>query len=459
MRETPVPPVYSASDEAAPAGQAAGASRDWLERSLSAVWHPCTQMKQHEALPLVPIARGEGAWLYDFDGRRYLDGVSSWWVNLFGHANPRIRAAIVAQLGELEHVLLAGFTHRPVVELSERLAALAPGRLGHAFYGSDGAAATEIALKMAFHYWKNRGRSGKTRYLSLAGSYHGETLGALAVTDVPIFRDTYAPLLNRNLTVPSPDSRAAATGESARDVAIRAADALETHLARHHETIAAFIVEPVVQGASGMAMHDPHYLALAREICTRHDVLLIADEIMTGFGRTGTMFACEAAGIAPDMICLSKGITGGYLPLSCVLSTEAIYAAFYADETERGFLHSHSYTGNPLACAAALAVLDIFRDDDVLRANRARAERWTALAAPLAAHPKVRAFRHCGMIWAFEVATDRVDFARWCFAQGLARELLLRPIGRTVYFMPPYILTDDEFALLVNRTREIVEQA
>ena len=459
MRETPDPPVYSTPDEAARVGNPAGMSGRWLQRSLAAVWHPCTQMKQHEALPLVPIARGEGAWLYDFDGRRYLDGVSSWWVNLFGHANPRIRSAIVAQLDELEHVMLAGFTHRPVVELSERLAALAPGRLGHAFYGSDGAAATEIALKMAFHFWKNHGRGEKTNFLSLAGSYHGETLGALAVTDVPIFRATYAPLLNRNLTVPSPDARRAKDGETARDVAVRAAAALEAHLARHHDTIAAFIVEPLVQGASGMVMYDPHYLALAREVCTRYDVLLIADEIMTGFGRTGTMFACDTAGIVPDMICLSKGITGGYLPLSCVLSTDAIYAAFYADEVERGFLHSHSYTGNPLACAAALAVLDIFRDDDVLNTNRQKSGRWTALAAPLAAHPKARDFRNRGMIWAFEVDTDRPDFARWFFAEGLARELLLRPIGRTVYFMPPYVMTDDEFALLAGRTREIVDAA
>jgi len=459
MRETSAPPDYSASGKGKRGAHGAEASAEWLARSLSAVWHPCTQMKQHESLPLVPVARGDGAWLYDFDGRRYLDGVSSWWVNLFGHANPRIRSAIVGQLDELEHVMLAGFTHRPVVELSERLAALAPGNLGHAFYGSDGAAATEIALKMAFHYWKNLGRPGKKRYLSLAGSYHGETLGALAVTDVPIFRDTYAPLLNRNLTVPSPDGRAAAAHESARDVAVRAATALEAHLARHHETIAAFIVEPLVQGAAGMAMHDPHYLTLARELCTRYAVLLVVDEIMTGFGRTGTMFACEAAGIAPDLMCLSKGITGGYLPLSCVLSTDAIYAAFYADATERGFLHSHSYTGNPLACAAALAVLDIFRDDDVLASNEMKTRRWTEIAAPLATHTKVRAFRQRGMIWAFEVDTDRKDFARWCFGEGLARELLLRPIGRTVYFMPPYILRDDEFALLCERTRQIVDQA
>jgi adenosylmethionine-8-amino-7-oxononanoate aminotransferase len=434
-------------------------NRHWLERSRRAVWHPCTQMKAHETLPLVPIARAEGAWLEDFDGRRYLDAVSSWWVNLFGHGEPRINAALVDQLGTLEHAMLAGFTHRPVVELSERLAALAPAGLGHAFYGSDGAAATEIALKMALHYWQNRGRPDKAGFVAVAGGYHGETLGALAVTDVALFRATYAPLLRAGAVVPSPDARGAAPGESARDVADRAADALAAHLAAHHATTAALIVEPRVQGAGGMAMHDPHYLVRARSLCTQFDVLLIADEIMTGFGRTGTMFACEQAGIAPDFLCLSKGITGGYLPLSCVLTTETVYAAFYADELARAFLHSHSYTGNALACRAALAVLDIFRDDDVVAANRARSARWSALAAPLAVHPKVRHFRNAGMIWAFDVATPRADFARWCFAEGLARGLLLRPIGNTVYFMPPYVLTDAEFALLVAGTTEIVDRA
>jgi adenosylmethionine-8-amino-7-oxononanoate aminotransferase len=432
---------------------------EWLARSRASVWHPCTQMKLHETLPLVPIARGAGAWLFDFDGRRYLDAVSSWWVNLFGHANPRIGAALTAQLSELEHVILAGFTHRGVVELSERLAALAPPGLGHAFYGSDGASAVEIALKMAFHYWRNAGHPAKTGFVSLAGSYHGETLGALAVTDVPLFRDVYAPLLKRNAIVPSPDARSAAPGESAREVADRAAQALEAHLAQHHAATAALIVEPLVQGASGMVMYDPHYLVRARELATRYDVLLIGDEIMTGFGRTGTLFACEQAGIVPDFLCLSKGITGGYLPLSCVLTTDPIYAAFYGDELTRGFLHSHSYTGNALACRAALTVLDIIKDDGVIDANRARAARWTALAAPIAAHPKVRNFRHRGMIWAFEVDTPRPDFARWCFAEGLARELLLRPLGNTVYFMPPYIVTDDEFALLAARTLEILERA
>jgi adenosylmethionine-8-amino-7-oxononanoate aminotransferase len=432
----------------------------WLGRSRRAVWHPCTQMKVHESLPLVPVARGEGPWLVDFDGRRYLDAVSSWWVNLFGHANPRINAAIVDQLGRLEHAILAGFTHRPVVELSERLAALAPAGLGHAFYGSDGASAAEIALKMAFHYWKNRGRPEKTGFVGLAGGYHGETLGALSVTDVAIFRDTYAPLLRRCATAPSPDARNAGPGETPRDVADRAARALEAHLAEHHATTAALIVEPRVQGACGMAMHDPHYLARARELCTRYDVLLVADEIMTGFGRTGTMFAWEQSGApGPDFLCLSKGITGGYLPLSCVLTTDEVFAAFYDDDVARGFLHSHSYTGNALACSAALAVLDIFRDDDVVAANRAKAARWSSLAAPIAAHPAVRHFRQSGMIVAFDVESERPDFARRCFAQGLEHGVLLRPIGRTVYFMPPYVVTDAEFATLVAAALAILGDA
>ena len=275
-------------------------SRDWLARSVAAVWHPCTQMKAHESLPLVPIDHGEGAWLVDFEGRRYLDAVSSWWVNLFGHRHPRIDAAIRAQLDSLAHVMLAGFTHRPVVELSERLAALAPPGLGHVFYASDGASATEIALKMSFHYWRNRGKPGKRSFVSLAGSYHGETVGALAVTDVALFRDVYAPLLNANAVVPVPDPRVGVSVESA-------AAALDAHLAQHASSTAAFIVEPLVQGASGMTMYDARYLRLAREITARHGVHLVADEIMTGFGRTGTLFAWEQAhASAPDAWLLRK---------------------------------------------------------------------------------------------------------------------------------------------------------
>lgn len=422
-----------------------------LARSFKSVWHPCTQMKQHETLPLVPVVRGEGPWLIDADGRRLLDGISSWWVNLFGHCNPRINAAVREQLDTLEHVMLAGFTHEPVVELSERLSAMTGQRLGHAFYASDGASATEIALKMAAHYWRNHGRPEKCRFLSLAGSYHGETAGALAVTDVAIFRDAYAPLIRPGTTVASPDARLAADGESAIDVARRAAADLEACLARDHHRTAALIIEPLVQGASGMVMYDPEYLRLARALCDRYEVLLVADEIAVGCGRTGTFFACEQAGIWPDFLCLSKGITGGYLPLSVVLSTDAVYDAFYDDATGRGFLHSHSYTGNPLACRAALATLDIFNQDDVIRANRPRAQALgDAARSHFGDHPAVAHLRRRGMIVAFDVVTERRDFANRFFSAALEHGALLRPLGNTVYFMPPYVLDDSHIQHLMS---------
>jgi adenosylmethionine-8-amino-7-oxononanoate aminotransferase len=442
-----------------------------LARSLAAVWHPCSQMKHYEHFPLLPIARGSGVWLYDHEQKRYLDAVSSWWVNLFGHCNPRINAALREQLETLEHVMLAGFTHEPVVQLSERLRALAPAGLGHCFYASDGASATEIALKMSAHYWRNSGKPDKMQFISLENSYHGETLGALSVTDVALFRTAYGALIRQQDTVPSPDWRKATTGESAEAYALRCADALELHLQRHHAQLAAFIIEPLVQGAAGMAMFHPVYLQRARQLCTEYGVHLIADEIAVGMGRTGTMFACEQApaisqpttlqdgkGIAPDFLCLSKGITGGYLPLSVVMTRDEIYRAFYGDEMTSGFLHSHSYTGNPLACRAALATLDIFAQDNVLAANRDKAAYLNRIAQPLREHRAVRNWRNTGMIWAFEVETPRRDFAQQCFALALENELLLRPIGNTIYFMPPYIISEAEMDLLVNRTLHIVNQ-
>ncbi|MBK6631796.1 MAG: adenosylmethionine--8-amino-7-oxononanoate transaminase [Betaproteobacteria bacterium] len=428
-----------------------------LRRSLDAVWHPCTQMKVHETLPLVPIRSGEGPWLIDFEGRRYLDAISSWWVNLFGHANPRINAALRDQLERLDHVMLAGFTHEPVVALSEKLSALTGHALGHCFYASDGASAVEIALKMSFHFWRNSGRPGKNRFLSLAGSYHGETLGALAVTDVALFRDAYAPLLRAGDTVPSPDGRQAGPGQTPRDAAAAAAVALEAYLAEHHAEIAAFIVEPLVQCATGMAMHDPEYLRRARALCDHYDVHLIADEIAVGCGRSGTFFAHEQAGIAPDFLCLSKGISGGTLPLSVVMTTDAVYAAFYDDSTARGFLHSHSYTGNPLACRAALATLAIFEEDGVIEANRRLAAQLNERAKALAADPRVRDFRNTGMIWAFDAATDDPLFARRFHQAAMERGLLLRPLGNTVYFMPPYVIGGAEIELLVGGTQAALD--
>ena len=459
-----------------------------LGRSLQSVWHPCTQMKQHENYPLIPIARGDGVWLYDTAGARYLDAVSSWWVNLFGHNNPRIKDAIKQQLDTLEHVMLAGFTHQPVVELSEKLAKLTG--LGHAFYASDGASATEIALKMSFHFWRNSGMPQKTKFISLQNSYHGETLGALGVTDVAIFKDTYAPLLMQSAQMPSPDWRLAEKGEGAEAFALRCAEALEHYVSEHSHELAAFIIEPLVQCAAGMGMYHPVYLKRAREICSKYQVHLIADEIAVGFGRTGTMFACEQADIsnAPlsptlsrkrargfssplplageglgergvdtqasdiaDFICLSKGITGGYLPLSVVLTKDEIYQAFYDDSTAKGFLHSHSYTGNPLACSAALATLAIFEADNVLEKNHAKSALIQAKMQVLTDLP-IEYLRHQGMIHAFDVQTKNAKFSRACYAEALKQGLLLRPIGNTVYFMPPYTISEAEIDFMICAT-------
>ncbi len=431
---------------------------DWVARSIASVWHPCTQMQHHETLPLVALSHGKGAWLMDHQGRRYLDAVSSWWVNLFGHANPRINAALKDQLDRLEHAMLAGFTHEPVVQLSERLAALTDHHLGHCFYASDGASAVEIALKMSFHYWRNAGHPEKQEFVCLEGSYHGETVGALGVTDVPVFTEAYSGMYRRAHVVMSPDARKAADGETGVDVAARAIAAMRSFLERRSARIAAVIVEPLVQCATGMAMHDPEYLRQLRALCDEYRVHLIADEIAVGCGRTGSFFACEQAGIWPDFLCLSKGISGGYLPLSLVMTSDTIYQAFYHPDIGRGFLHSHSYTGNPLACRAALATLDIFDQDDVLASNRQRMQWLGHALSKVAAHPSVRHARQRGMIAAFDVGPAiKEGFARRCFTAALEQELLLRPIGTTVYWMPPYVLTQEEIAGLGERTLRVLD--
>jgi adenosylmethionine-8-amino-7-oxononanoate aminotransferase len=418
---------------------------DLAQRSLSAVWHPCTQMKQHERVPLVAIKSAQGPWLYEADGHRLLDAISSWWVNLLGHGQPDIKTALHDQLETLEHVMLAGFTHEPVVALSERLAHLAPGDLGHCFYASDGASAVEIALKMSFHFWVNRGSAGKTRFAMLENGYHGETLGALSVTDIPSFRSTYAPLLSAADVVSTPAPR---PGESRKDAAERAAAALLQHFERHAERTAALIVEPLVQCAGGMAMYDAEYLRAARKLCTQFGVHLIADEIAVGFGRTGTLFASEQAAIVPDFLCLSKGITGGFLPLSVAMTTPDVYAAFYDDSTGRGFLHSHSYSGNALACRAALAVLDVLERDRVLERNRATREWTNRRCESLRTNRAVRDFRNTGMIWAFE-AVDRDVGPAFC-ERARRAGVLLRPLGSTVYWMPPYCVGSEEMDFLVG---------
>jgi adenosylmethionine-8-amino-7-oxononanoate aminotransferase len=441
----------------------------WMQRDLSVLWHPCTQMKDHEQLPLIPIRRGEGVWLEDFDGKRYLDAVSSWWVNVFGHANPRINQRIKDQVDQLEHVMLAGFSHQPVIELSERLVKLTPAGLDRVFYTDNGSTGIEVALKMSFHYWRNVGRSTKQRFVTLTNSYHGETVAAMSVGDVALFTDTYKPLLLDTIKVPSPDCYLRPEGMSWEEHSRNMFAHMEQTLAEHSAEVAAVIVEPLIQGAGGMRMYHPIYLKLLREACDRYDVHLIHDEIAVGFGRTGTLFACEQAGITPDFLCLSKALTGGYLPMAAVLTTDKLYQAFYDDyATLRAFLHSHTYTGNPLACAAALATLDIFEQDNTIEANKVLAARMASATAHLADHPNVAEVRQTGMALAIEMVKDKASKAAYpwqerrglkVYQHALQRGALLRPLGSVVYFLPPYTITEDEIDFLAEVATEGIDIA
>ncbi len=475
-------------------------------RDLAVVWHPCTQMHDHETLPMLPIARAEGAWLHGPDGGRWLDAVSSWWTCLLGHRHPRIVAALKDQLDRLDHVMLAGFTHEPAIELAEELVRIAPrgtamvsdGKasrlkpllqeestaphagaasaaidtppiLTRVFYADNGSSAIEVALKLSFHYWRNLGRGERTRFIALTGGYHGETLGALSVTDVALYRNTYAPLLLDPIFAPSPDAYEAAPGENAADCARRRLAELRTILERHAHETCAIIIEPLVQCAGGMRMHHPSYLTGLRALCDEFDVHLIADEIAVGFGRTGTLFACEQGGIVPDFLCLSKGLTGGTLPLSAVLTTTRVYDAFYAEYSAgKAFLHSHSYTGNPIACRAALATLQVLRDEPVLERNRILAAHLAKRLAPLADHPHIADVRQTGMIAALELVKDKRTREPFPAAErrglrvyrhGLENQMLLRPLGNIVYFMPPFCITPDEIDRMVAVAIEGIERA
>lgn len=442
-------------------------NQELITRDLACVWHPCTQMKDHETLALIPIKSGKGIWLEDFTGKRYIDAISSWWVNLFGHSNPRINNALHEQIETLEHVILAGFTHQPIIELSEQLVALTPRNLNHCFYADNGSAGVEVALKMSFHYWKNKGKIKKTQFVTLQDSYHGETLGALAVGDVALYKKTYAPLLMEVITAPSPAGCYAESGESYESYARRQFSAMEQILQTRHDEIAAVIIEPLVQCAGGMRMHHPIYLTLLRQACDQYGVHLIADEIAVGFGRTGTLFACEQAQITPDFLCLSKGLTGGYLPLSVVLTTNEIYQAFYDDYTQlTAFLHSHSYTGNPLACRAALATLAIFAEDEVITKNQQLAKAMQTAVEPLKNHPHIGEIRQQGMIVAIEMVQKKGHPYPWQQRRGLQvyqyaleKGALLRPLGNVIYFMPPYVITPREIEQLVSITQAAIDYA
>ena len=440
-----------------------------MRRDLAVLWHPCTQMKDHESYPLIPIKNGKGVWLHDFDGNRYIDAISSWWVNIFGHANPTINAALSEQANQLEHVIFAGFSHEPGIRLAERLVAMTPNGLDRVFYGDNGSSAIEIALKMSFHYWKNKGRPEKTEFVNLANSYHGETFGALAVGDVALYKETYEPLLMTCRTVESPDCFHREEQESWEEHTLRKFDSMRREIEQNHQTIAAVVIEPLIQCAGNMRMYHAVYLRQLRKLCDEFDVHLIADEIAVGFGRTGTMFGCEQADISPDFLCVGKGLTAGYLPLSAVLTTQNVYDAFYDDyETLRAFLHSHSYTGNPLACGVALATLDLFDSENTIEENQATAKAMGEAFAHLNDHPHVAEVRQTGMVLAAEMVSDKKNRVPYPWQQrrglkvyqhGLKNECLLRPIGNVVYLMPPYVINHEQINHLAKIATEGIQLA
>ena len=429
-------------------------NKKYIKESMKYVWHPCSQMKHHEKIPLIPIREGRGSWLIDFNDKKYLDVTSSWWVNLFGHNNKIIKRHITKQLNKIEHVMLAGVTHEAAIDLSKKLSKLT--KLSHCSYGSDGANAVEIALKMSSHYWARVGLPKKSKFVYLENSYHGETIGALSVTDIPIFRKQYNSLIKPYFSVPSPDSRLKKAHQTSEEFIQEKIKSLKILFEKKHEVISSIIIEPLVQCATGMGIYDSIYLKNVRQLCDDFEIHLIVDEIAVGFGRTGKMFAHQYEKIIPDFICLSKGLTGGYLPLSVALTTDKIYSAFYSDKLSDAFLHSHSYTGNPLACSAALGTLSIFETEDVLKNNKIKANLINKLMIDYRNLP-IKNLRNIGMIWAFEV-DDKVDIDKFT-KHSISKGILIRPINNTVYFMPPYCISEKQAHDMVQTTSEAIKMA
>jgi adenosylmethionine-8-amino-7-oxononanoate aminotransferase len=433
----------------------------WADRDKRVLWHPFTSMPEWIAGEPLVIERAQGRYLYDVQGRAYFDAVSSLWVTVHGHSHPGLMAALTAQLARLDHSTMLGLSHPPAIELAERLVAIAPPGLTRVFYSDAGSTAVEIALKMAYQYWALHGQPAKRRFLHLTDSYHGDTLGAVGVGGMPVFHRTFGPLIVAGVPLRSP---APATGESEEESRVRALSALELELTARRDEIAALVIEPLIQGAAGMLVHPVGYLAAAAELCRQHDVLLIADEVATGFGRTGTMFACEHEHVTPDLMCLAKGMTGGMLPLAATLCTDRIFQAFQRPRRElAAFFHGHTYTGNPLACAAALANLDVFAAEDTL-GHVARLQQWMETEiSRLQALPWVRQTRQCGVMAGIELTGLQGVFDADAFVgpavceAARAHHVIMRPLGDTLVWMPPLTTTRDEMAVLADATRSAVE--
>jgi adenosylmethionine---8-amino-7-oxononanoate aminotransferase len=433
-------------------------------RDAAHLWHPYTQM-QTAPVPLA-ITRGEGVYLYTEDGRRLLDGISSWWVNIHGHSHPRINEALEKQARELEHVLFAGCTHRPAVELAEQLVAILPEELTRVFYSDNGSTAVEVALKMAYQYWQNRGQSERRMFVALHHAYHGDTIGAMSASEDSLFTQPFAPLLFRVSRVHSPYCYRCPLDLRRSSCTIDCLNDLEDNLRRDAQRIAAVVVEPMLQAAGGMVVWPREFLAGVRRLCDKYGTLMIADEVLTGFGRTGRMFACEHAGVSPDIICLSKALTAGYMPMGATVARESIYDAFLSSDRAKTFFHGHSFTANPLACAVALASLDLFRTERTLE-RIARIERQLqARLTPLQDLQHVGDARVIGGVGILELVQDKGSksaggyldqIGPQLYAEFLKKEILLRPLGNIVYFMPPYVITDEEVNWCCDQIADVLQ--
>ena len=440
----------------------------YVEKDLKYIWHPCSQMKDYEELNPIVIEKGEGVWLYDIDGNRYLDCISSWWTNTLGHSNKRINEAIKKQIDSIEHVIFANFSNKPAIELAEKLVEITPDKLTKVFFSDNGSSAVEIALKMSFHYNMQKGNTKKRRFVALSDAYHGETLGALSVCDIDEFNVVYKPLLLDTFRVEGPDCYRCKYGFNRDSCNAECFEDMKKCLTENHKYISAVIVEPMVQGAAGMKIYSPIYLKKLRELCDKYDVHLIADEIAMGFGRTGEMFACNHAQISPDFMCLSKGISAGYMPMSVVMTTDEIYDQFYGDYKERkSFIHSHTYSGNAMGCAIALENLKIFEEDNIIKNNKEKGRLIRKLTLEKAEGLNhVGEVRSIGMITAIEIVKDKESKVSYpwemrvgyeIYKIALKKGLVLRPIGNVLYFIPPYIINKEEIEFMVNTCFESIE--
>ena len=442
---------------------------NYAERDLKYIWHPCSQMKDYEAYPPIVIESGRGVYLYDENGKEYINIVSSWWCNLLGHCNPEINDAIKGQLDRLEHVIFADFTHKTAVDLCESLMKIIPKGLAKFNFSDNGSASVECALKMAFQYQYQCGHPERTRFMCLSDGYHGETIGALSVGALDLYAKIYKPMLMETIQIEAPDCYRCKYGKCRDCCNCECFVKAEEAFAEHGFETCAVIVEPLLQGSAGMRIYPPLYLKKLRELCDKYGILFIADEIATGFGRTGKMFACDHAEVTPDIMCVSKGLTGGYMPMAITITTDEIYDAFYADYSSgRAFMHSHTYSGNPLGCSAAIAVQKILQETSVLDdAQRRAVYLHNKLKEVLGDNKNVGEIRHIGLINAIELVEDRkskkgfdssLRMGYQIYRKALVKGLLLRPLGNVLYFNPPLVINEGEIDLAVERCAAAVKE-